>query len=382
MTEHIAIVGGGTGGTVLANRLTDELRAEIDAGDVAITLINDDPEQLYKPVFLYVAFGQKTVADARRPIADLIDTRRVEFRVDRVTGIDPEGKHLELSEDPRGLEYDYLVLATGARLAPEEVPGLQEGGHHFYGPEGAERLRDELAGFTEGHLVLSVIGVPHMCPAAPVEFVLMADDWLREQGRREDVEITYTYPIQRAHGIQSIADWATEVFEERDIALETFTNPETVDPDAGTLQTMEGAEMDYDLLVAIPPHTGDPLIADSGLGEDGWVPVDRHTLAAETAPDTYAIGDAADVPTSKAGSVAHYEAGTVADRLAAQVRGQTPTATFDGKTVCFIESGMDEATFVEFGYGDEPTVREPSQLLHWSKLAYNETYWLTARGLL
>ncbi|MEF8905270.1 MAG: FAD/NAD(P)-binding oxidoreductase, partial [Haloarculaceae archaeon] len=278
--------------------------------------------------------------------------------------------------------YDQLVLATGANLAPEEVPGLLEGGHHFYDPDGAERLRDALADFEAGHLVLSVIGVPHMCPAAPVEFVLMADAWFRERGLREDVEITYTYPIQRAHGIQSVADWATDLFEARDINLETFFNAEEVDPEERVIHTLEGEAFDYDLLVGIPPHEGSDLVAEAGLGEEGWVSVDRHTLEATEAEGVYAIGDVADVPTSKAGSVAHYEAGTVADRIASRIRGQVPTSTFDGKTICFIESGMDEATFVEFGYGDEPVVREPSKLLHWGKLAYNESYWLTARGLI
>ncbi|WP_411962762.1 NAD(P)/FAD-dependent oxidoreductase [Haloferax sp. YSMS24] len=382
MTERIVIVGGGTGGSVLTNRLTDELSHEIDAGDVEVTLVNDTPEQTYKPMFLYMAFGKKTIHDARRPLSDLVDVRRANLVIDRVTGIDTESKHLTLEKDGAGLDYDHLVLAMGANLAPDEVPGLKEGGHHFYSPDGAERLRDELATFTEGHLVLSVIGVPHMCPAAPVEFVLMADAWFRERGIRDQVEITYTYPIQRAHGIKSIADWATETFEERDINLETFFNAEAVDPDAKVLETMEGTELDYDLLVAIPPHAGSDLVIDAGLGEDGWVEVDKNTLEAKNADDVYAIGDVADLPTSKAGSVAHYAAGTLADRLASRVRGLVPTDTYDGKTICFIESGMDEATFVEFSYGDEPVVREPSQLLHWSKLAYNESYWLTARGLI
>ena len=383
MTERIVIVGGGTGGTVLANRLTDDLATEIDAGEVEVVLVNDTPEQTYKPAFLYVAFGKKELAEARRPIADLVDTDRVNLRVDRVTGLDTCAKRVSL-EAGTELAYDHLVLATGANLVPEEVPGLMEGGHHFYGPEGAEKLRDALADFEEGHLVLSVIGVPHMCPAAPVEFVLMADAWFRERGLRDEVEITYTYPIQRAHGIQSVADWATELFEERDIDLETFFNPEEIDPEAKTIETMEGESFEYDLLVAIPPHAGSDLVTEAGLGDDGWVAVDRHTLeaTAEGAEGVYAIGDVADVPTSKAGSVAHYEAGTVAERIASRVRGQVPTATFGGKTICFIESSMDEATFVEFGYGDQPVVRKPSKLLHWGKLAYNESYWLTARGLI
>ena len=379
MTERIVIVGGGTGGTVVANRLADGLSAEIDAGAVEVTLVTDDPDHVYKPTFLYVAFGKREAAEARRPLRELLH-RRVTLVIDRVVDIDTEGRTLRCQDDDRPLGYDHLVVATGAKLAPEEVPGLTEGGHHFYGADGAERLRDALAAFTEGRLVLSVIGVPHMCPAAPVEFTLMADDWLRERGRRDDVELVYTYPIQRAHGIRSVAEWATEEFEARGVTLETFCNPEEVDPEAKVLHTMEGEAIAYDLLVAIPPHRGDELVANAGLGESGWVAVDKHTLEARAADDVYAIGDAADVPTSKAGSVAHFEAGVVADRIADRVRGRVPTARYDGKTICFVESGMDEATFLTFAYGSEPEVRAPSRFVHWTKLAYNESYWLTARG--
>ncbi len=380
MTEHILIVGGGTGGTVLANRLAEKLASEIDSGDVRVTMVTDSEDHVYKPTFLYVPFGKKTTEDARRPVRELVD-RRVDITYDRVTDVDTDTRKLTLA-DGRPLRYDHLTLAMGVELVPDEVPGLQDGGHHFYGPEGAERLQDALAAFTEGHLVLSVIGVPHMCPAAPVEFTLMADDWLRKRGVREDVDITYTYPIQRAHGIQSVADWATDQFDERDIAVETFFNADEVDPDEEVLHTMEGNKLDYDLLVGIPPHSGSDLVTEAGLGDGGWVDVDKQTLEATAAEDVYAIGDVADVPTSKAGSVAHYEAGVVADRIASRVRGQVPTAVYEGKTVCFIEAGMDEATFVEFNYGDEPTVRPASKQVHWAKLGYNESYWLTARGLL
>jgi sulfide:quinone oxidoreductase len=381
MTERIIVVGGGTGGTVLANDLADRLGAEIDAGDVEVTLVNDGPDHVYKPVWLYVPFGQREPEDGRRRLRELVDDR-VAVRVDRVTDIDTEAGQVRYHEAPEPIDYDYLVLATGSTLAPAEIPGLAEGGHDYYSESGAEALREELLSFTEGHLVLSVVGTPHMCPAAPLEFVFMADDWLRERGLREDVDITYTYPIQRVHGNPHIAEWARPLMDERDIEVETFFNAESVDPEAETITSMEGTDVDYDLLVAIPPHRGIDLVEEAGLGDDGWVDVDKHTLEAEAAENVYALGDTAATGVPNAGSVAHYQAGVVGQRLASEIRGRPATATYDGKTLCFIETGMDAASFVEFDYERPPSPAPPSEKLHWSKLAYNESYWLTARGLL
>jgi sulfide:quinone oxidoreductase len=377
MPEHVVIVGGGTGGTVTANRLAKELEPELAAGNVELTVVTEDPEHVYKPLYLYVPFGEATREEARRPLVDLLD-RRVDVVYDRVTGIDTGAK--TVTTDEGNLSYDHLVLATGAIPQPEETPGLGEGepGHHFYGPEAAADLREALANFDSGHLVLSVIGTPHVCPAAPAEFPMIADQWFRERGVREDVEITYTYPIQRLHGVRPVAEWLEPRFAERDIGTETFFNVESVAD--GRLETLEGKTLDFDLFVGVPEFTAAPLIAEAGLGEE-WLDVDRNTLEAEGAEDVYGVGDVTDLPTSKAGSVAHYASGTVVSRIASAVREQVPTATFDGKTICFLEAGTEEGTFIEFGYGREPTVRDENDFLHWSKLGYNEAYWLTARGV-
>jgi sulfide:quinone oxidoreductase len=381
MTEHIVVVGGGTGGTVLANDLAERLEPELTAGDVQVTLVSDDPDHVYKPVWLYVPFGQRESADGRRPLTELVDDS-IDVRIDRVTDIDTDAQRLESRDGSAPEEYDFLALATGSALAPDEIPGLEAGGYDFYSESGAEALREELLSFTEGHLVLSVIGTPHMCPAAPLEFVFMADDWFRQRGLREDVDITYTYPIQRVHGNPHIAEWARPRMDDRDIAVETFFNVDSVDPDAQTMATMEGNELDYDLLAAIPPHRGIDLVEEAGLGERGWVDVDKETLEAVAAENVYALGDTADTGVPNAGSVAHYQAGVVGQRLASRIRGRPATATYDGKTLCFIETGMDAASYVEFDYENPPSPVPPSQKLHWAKLAYNESYWLTARGLL
>lgn len=392
MTTRIAILGGGTGGTVLANKLASKLDAEIDAGDVDVTLIDDTGVHVYKPVWLYVAFGEADPAEGHRPLDDLLD-RQVRLRTGRVTAIDTDAKRLTIDGgEPRStgsrtpssdtLDYDHLVVATGARLVPDRIPGLVEGAHDFYSENGAERLRDALAAFDGGRVVLSVAGMPHMCPAAPVEFTLMVEDWLRERGLREVSEVVYTAPTERSHKLPPVADWADERFDARGVESHTGFTVERVDPDDRTLHAADGRALDYDLLVTIPPHAGVDLVADAGLGDDGWVETDPRTLEAAGAADVYAIGDTTDLERPMAGSVAHYQAGVVADRIAARVRGHRPTATYDGKVLCFLEAGLDEATFVSFDYDSVPDLREESKLVHWAKGAYNESYWLTARGLI
>ena len=196
MTDDIIIIGGGTGGAVLANDLAERLGREIDAGEVRVRLLNDGPDHVYKPVWLYVPFGKREPADGRRPLRELIDSR-IEIEDTRVTEIDTDGKRLRTTTDSTPISYDHLVVGTGSTLAADEIPGLQAGGHDFYSEDGSLALREELLSFTEGHLVLSVIGSPHMCPAAPLEFSFMTDDWFRKRGLREDIEITYTYPDRR-----------------------------------------------------------------------------------------------------------------------------------------------------------------------------------------
>ena len=379
MTERVVVVGGGTGGTVLANKLAEKLGPAVDAGDAELVLVDETPDHVYKPLWLYVAFGQADPAEARRPLDDLLH-RRVRLRVDRVTDVDTDARRLSLAEGA-GLDYDHLVLATGSRLAPDRVEGLRDGAHDFYSAAGAERLGEALAGFDGGRVVLSVAGLPHMCPAAPVEFTLMLEDWLRERGLREDSEVGYTFPLDGSHKLPPVDEWASERFADRGIEAHTGFAVDRVDPDDRRLHAADGRSVGYDLLVAIPPHTGDDLVTEAGLGDDGWVETDDRTLEAVRADDVYALGDTTDIERPMAGSVAHYQAGTVADRIAARIRGTAPTATYDGTVVCFLEAGMDEATYVSFDYDSMPVLRDESQMIHWAKRAYNESYWLTARGL-
>jgi sulfide:quinone oxidoreductase len=187
MTEHIAIVGGGTDGSVLANDLAERLDTEIDAGEVRVTLINDGPDQVHKPIWLSVPFGLREPEDGRRALSELIDDR-VDVMIDRVTAINTDSARLSVRDGDDPVEYDQLVLATGSTLRPTEIAGLPDGGYDYYSETGTEELREKLLSFTEGHLLSSVIETPHTCPAAPLELVLITDAWLRERGLRDDIE--------------------------------------------------------------------------------------------------------------------------------------------------------------------------------------------------
>ncbi|MBO8141235.1 MAG: FAD-dependent oxidoreductase [Firmicutes bacterium] len=378
--HDIVIAGGGVGGTVVANLLAEELAPEISLGKVRIRLITDRPEHVYKPAFLYLAFGRTAPTAYRRPQRELLHPR-VELVVDPVLAVDTSQRRV-IGDSGQAYAYSRLVLAPGAQVVPERTPGLAEAGEQFYTEEGAARLYRRLEGFTGGSVVVSVIGVPHMCPVAPLEMIFMLDAFFRQRGRRDQVELIYTYPINRVHSNPAIAEWAAPELESRGIRTETFFNVERIDPQQKVIETLEGTSLPFDLLIGIPEHAAPPFLESSGLTDAGWVPTDRHTLRVKGHEGIYALGDVTDLPVSKAGSVAHYQAATVAANLAAEVRGLPPAARYQGKTFCFIETGTDQATFVEFDYDHPPRPVRPSRWIHWAKMAYNQSYWLTARGVI
>ncbi|MBY0431218.1 MAG: NAD(P)/FAD-dependent oxidoreductase, partial [Rhodospirillales bacterium] len=278
-------------------------------------------------------------------------------------------------------EYDHLVLATGARPALESVPGLAEAAHHFYDLEAARRLRAALRDFQGGRIVLNV-NVPHKCPVAPLEACFLLHDDLSRRGLWEKTRLTYTYPIGRVYPIEPVAAWARQRMERLGIHIETFFNTAEVRPEDKLILSEEGVTLSYDLLITIPPHRGATVIEDSGLGRGGWVPTHPRKLLREGSDNVFVVGDTTNIPISKAGSTAHYQADTVADNLAALIQDGHWAREYDGKVFCFIETGLGEGTYIWFDYTTPPNPAPPSRLLHWSKLAYSRVYWLSARGLL
>ncbi len=380
MPKQLLVIGAGTGGLMLANGVARQLRNEMLRGEVSVILLGDRDQYLYQPGLLYVALGLMRPQDLTRKVSDLL-VPGVRLIHDRAVKADPATQTVTTAGGKQ-FEYDYLVIATGSEIEPSEVPGLAEGGHWFYTLDGALKLRDTLMNFKGGRLVVA-IGLPHKCPVAPLEFTFMFDEWTRERGIRDKTEIVYTFPINRAHSIENVAIWAAEEFERRGIILETFFNMDAVDPAAQEISSLEGTTFKYDLLVAIPPHTGDRLGADSGLIEGGtWLPADRHTLQVGKYENIFALGDATDLPVSKAGSVAHFQAEALVANLVNLITGGYPVHRYHGKAFCFIEAGLDKATYITFDYDHPPQLTPPTQAMHWFKQAYNRAHWLNLKAVI
>jgi sulfide:quinone oxidoreductase len=341
-----------------------------------VTVVDPTGMHVYQPGFLYVALGQANGRWLARDERTLL-RREVELVVDAATGIDADAGTVQLAHGSR-LPYDYLVLATGARLVPDEIPGLVEGSYEFYSLEGAQRLREALRRFRGGSIRVGVAGIPYKCPPAPVEFVFLVEEMLRRRGLRDRSEITLLSPLNRAFTIESASKLIQPLIDRRGIGLTTFFNVERVDPSAATVASLEGEEVDYDLLVLVPPHRGQQLVIDAGLTDaSGWLPTDPQTLQIEGYEHIFAIGDATNLPISKSGSTAHFEAPVVASRITSLVRGTAPKANYGGRVMCFLETGDRRATVLRFDYEHPPTPPDPSLLWHGAKWLFNRIYWHT-----
>jgi sulfide:quinone oxidoreductase len=329
---------------------------------------------LYQPGLLYLALGRANGRWLTRDERTLL-RRDVELAVEAATLVDPEHGRVRLAHGG-SLSFDFLVLATGARLVPDEVPGLVEGAHEFYSLEGALRLREALRGFRGGRVLVGVAGIPYRCPPAPVEFTLMLDQQLRKRGVRDTTELTLLSPLNRAFTIESASKLVQPIMEARGIGLETFFNVEAVDPSAATVSSLEGDSASFDLLVLVPPHRGQAVVEASGLGDaGGWVPTDRATLQHLRHDRIFALGDATDLPISKSGSTAHFEAPVVASRITARIRGTAPEANYGGRVMCFLQTGDGRATALRFDYRHPPIPPAPSRAWHGAKWAFNRLYW-------
>jgi len=377
--QRIVVIGGGVGGTLAANLLARRLRHRIDGGDVTITLVDEGGEHVYQPGFMYIAMGSERAERLHRPERSLLD-RRVRLTIARARRVDADARSVEL-ETGDTIGYDYLILATGARIVPEEVEHFEAEAHHFYGADAAAHLRAALDAFDGGRIVIGIAGMPYKCPPAPLEVAFLIEAELRARGLRDRSEIHFCSPIGRAFTIESVSEMATPILAEKGIELHTFFNVEAIDPARRVIESLEGEELPYDLLVLVPPHRGAQLVIDSGLAPPaGWLPTDPHTLEVKGRDRIFALGDATDLPLSKAGSTAHFEAPVVVERIVAAVQGRAPDAvagSYTGKVMCFFEVGDGKGTLLQFDYDHPPRPPKPGRIWHLGKVVFNRIYWHT-----
>lgn len=389
MKHRIVILGGGTGGTLTANRL----RRLYTVAEAEIVVVDQDDHHVYQPGLLFVPFGLTHTEDIVRPRGRQLKDGIV-FRESAVDHVDVAANEVHLA-DGEVLPYDVLVVATGARLAPEETDGLTGAGWNetvftFYTSEGAAALEQALAGFEGGRIVVNVVDMPIKCPVAPLEFCFLADWWFTERKMRDRVQLTYVTPLDAAFTKPVAAQQLAGMLAEKGIELVTEFNTGEVDGEARALTSFDGREVPFDLAVVIPVHAGAEYVGRSeGLGDAmDFVPTDKRTLQSHAAPNVFAIGDATDVPASKAGSVTHFEGEVLVANIVHFLAGEPLEEVFDGHANCFIETGFHKALLIDFNYETEPVtghyparvglpLLKESRLNHLGKLMFQWFYWHT-----
>jgi sulfide:quinone oxidoreductase len=326
--KNLVILGHGTGGTIIAAKMRQKLAEK----DWRITVIDRDWQHHYQPGWLFIPFGIYTAADCVKPKMKFVPPG-VTLVLDEITGIDPVKKQVTTKRD--AYAYDWLVVATGCRIMPGEVEGMAEGMggdiHTFYSQEGAVALYDKLKYFHQGRVVINIAELPFKCPVAPLEFAFMADWFFTKNGVRKNIEIELVTPLSAAFTKPVAAGILGKICEEKNIKVTPNYQIAQVDAANKVIKSFGDQEVPYDLLVAIPPNFGAQIIMDSGMGDPmGYVDTDHNTLKAKNFDYIYVVGDATNVPTSKAGAVAHYEADTIVDNLVREIDGQPPWPNYDG----------------------------------------------------
>jgi sulfide:quinone oxidoreductase len=387
MAHRIVILGGGTGGTMMANRL----RRRYDDDEAKISVVDKDDSHVYQPGLIFLPFGLTDVHE-------IVRQRRRQFR----RGIDfheSEVEHVDITEDRVTLSdgtvlpYDVLLVATGVTLQPEETEGLAGPGWNermftFYTVPGAEQLGRAIEAFDGGRLVVNVVDMPIKCPVAPLEFAFLADSYLTERGIRDKVELTFVTPLDGAFTKPVASERLAGMLSEKNIELVTEFAAGSVDGEQGRLVSWDEREIPFDLLATIPLHGGAEYVGRSeGLGDAlGFVPTDPQTLQSKVKPNIFAIGDATDIPTSKAGSVAHFEGEVLEGNIVRFLEGKELSSAFDGHANCFIETGFGKAVLIDFNYEQEPVpghfptavglpLLKESRLNHLGKLMFQWVYW-------
>jgi sulfide:quinone oxidoreductase len=392
--KKLLILGAGTAGTMVANRLSKLL----DLDEWQMTMVDQDPVHYYQPGFLFLPFDIYTRKDVVKPKVEFVPPR-AKYIQQKIEIIEPEHNRVRLADGTR-LEYDYLVIATGADIHPEETPGLAEDEwgksiHTFYNLPGALALAAKLRDWKGGRLVLNVVENPIKCPVAPLEFLMLADAYFTERGMRDRVELVYATPLPGAFTKPMASKLLGEMLVKKNIQVEAEFMIERADPDAKKIVSYDEREVEYDLLVSVPLNKGADVVGKSGLGDAlNFSPVDKYTFLSDKFTNIFVLGDASNVPTSKAGSVAHFAVDMFGENFTRYVEGRELLPTFDGHANCFIESGFGKGVLIDFNYTTEPlpgyyplpgagpfSLLKETEMNHWGKLMFRWMYWhLLLRG--
>ncbi|MDJ0769984.1 MAG: FAD/NAD(P)-binding oxidoreductase [Ilumatobacter sp.] len=385
--KRLLVLGAGTAGTMVVNKLRERLD-----DDWAITIVDAKPEHHYQPGYLFIPFGIYEPGEVVKPTAPLI-TDGVDVVFGEVDLVEPDANVVVLGDGTR-LSYDQLVIATGTHPRRGETDGFDsdEYGttiHDFYTLEGARQLGDTLADWEGGRLVVNVVEMPIKCPVAPLEFLFLADAFFTDRGMRDQVELVYATPLDGAFTKPVAAKHLGTLLDDRNIVLETDFMTMEADTERNVLVSYDEREVPYDLLVAVPVNMGADFVERSGLGDElNHVEVDKHTFLSVDHDNIFALGDASNIPTSKAGSVAHFAVEVFVDNFLQHIKGRPMTGEFDGHANCFIETGHGKGLLIDFNYDVEPlpgkyplpgigpfSLLKETEANHWGKLMFKWTYW-------
>lgn len=391
--KKVLILGAGAGGTIIANML----RKKLPESELEITIIDKDDRHHYQAGYLFIPFGVYSPDDVVKPKKEFIP-QGVEFIHDTIVKIEPENR--KVTTLLSSYDYDWLVIATGCDIAPKEIEGMKEGfGNNvfdFYTLEGATALYKKLKYFTSGKIVLNIAEIPYKCPIAPLEFVFMADWFFQVNGVRDKIDIEFVTPLDSVFTKPVAAKILSEFAAKKNIKVTPHFDLSAVNSKEKTIESHKQEKIEYDLLVAIPPNVGQQMLIDSKVSDPvGFVPTDNHTLKAENFDRIFVLGDTTNVPTSKAGSVAHYMAYTLVENIIREIDGYTALPKFDGHATCFLSSGFEKAILLDFSYDVEPLPGKfpfpgmgPFSLLkeslgnYWGKMMFRWVYWnLMMKGL-
>lgn len=388
--KRLLILGGGTAGTMMANKF----RKALPNKEWNITIVDKEPVHYYQPGFLFIPFGIYSKEDVIKPKKNFFPNG-VEVIFSKIDKIAPDQSKVFLDGD-KELEYDYLIVATGTDIRPDEIDGMTGKLWHksifdFYTIEGSTALADFLENWEGGKLVLNIAEMPIKCPVAPLEFLFLADDYFKKKGMRDKVDITLATPLPGAFTKPVASSVLGDSLKKRDINVEADFAIGKVNNEEKKIVSWDEREISFDLLVTIPTNMGSEAIKRSGMGDEfNYIPTDNHTLQSKSWENIFVIGDATDLPASKAGSVAHFEGDILFENLMDVINGREPSASFDGHANCFIESGDGKGFLIDFNYDVEPlpgkypipgvgpfSLLEETAINHWGKLMFKWFYWNT-----